>query len=116
MSTDRYMSFSEDGTEDSLEIASSDELDTLARIREQFGDKILATHTAHGDATAVVATEALLEVMTWLRDVENFVMCASLTAYDDLGSDPRFYVVYHLLDITHPERLRIKVGLPEKKA
>lgn len=116
MSTDRYSGFSEDGIEAEMEIATGAELDTLARLQEQFGSKIVATHTAHGDATAVVDAKAILEVMSWLKEEAGFAMCSSLTAYDDLGNDPRFYVVYHLINLANPERIRVKAGLPENKA
>ena len=51
----------------------------------------------------------------WLRDIAGFALMSDVTSYDDLGKDPRFYVVYHLVNLDTPERLRVKVGLPEKK-
>ena len=44
-------------------------------------------------------------------------LLSDVTAHDCHGqaSGPRFFVVYHMLNLDAPERLRVKVGLPEKK-
>ena len=115
MTTDRYSDFAED-----LEVAVTEdgtvvEPTTLEVLTATFGAKIVATHTNHGDATALVDAKAFLEVMQWLRDERGFALCSSVTGYDDLGKEPRFYAVYHLVNVTDPERIRVKVGLPEKK-
>jgi NADH-quinone oxidoreductase subunit C len=115
MTTDRYSDFADDEEIQTAVLDSEFDPTTLEKLQSIFGGKILATHTHHGDATALVDAKAILEVMTWLRDEAGFALCSSLTAYDDLGKDPRFYVVYHLVNVINPERIRVKVGLPEKK-
>lgn len=91
-------------------------LTTLERLVEQFGKKVLNTSTRLGEATAVVDAKSLGKVMTWLRDEAGFALLSDLTAYDTEDSKLRFFVVYQLTNMDEPERLRIKVGLSEKKA
>ena len=90
-------------------------LTTLERLVEQFGKKVLSTGARLGEATAIVDAKSLGKVMTWLRDEAGFVLLSDLTAHDSHGSKPRFFVVYQLTNMDEPERLRIKVGLSEKK-
>lgn len=93
------------------------ELSTLEKLVEQFGKKVLSTSTRLGEATAIVDAKSLVKVMTWLRDEADFVLLSDLTAHDSYGNGGklRFFVVYQLTNLDLPERLRIKVGLPEKK-
>ena len=90
-------------------------LTTLERLTEQFGKKVLDTSNRLGEATAVVDAKSLGKIMTWLRNEAGFILLSDVTAYDAHGSKPRFFVVYQLTNMDAPERLRIKVGLPEKK-
>lgn len=119
MSDDPQSRYDEFAEEAAAPIAESDdpteERSTLERLSAQFGDKILSTSTRLGEATAIVEAKAITEVMTWLRDEAGFALLSSLTAHDCHGQEPRFFVVYHLTNVTDPERLRVKVGLPEKK-
>ncbi len=88
---------------------------TLERLGEHFGDKILSSSTRLGEATATVEPKALAEVMQWLRDEGGFALLSDLTAHDCHGTEPRFWVIYQLTNVVAAERLRVKVGLPEKK-
>lgn len=95
----------------------------LQRLLEKFPDAVLSSHAEHGDETAVVAPDRLLEVMQFLRDdeVTSFEMLTDVTGVDYLGVQPgvrpsvgpRFEVVYHLNSLSKNQRLRIKVGLEE---
>ena len=89
----------------------------LARLLAERSDAVLATHAQHGDATAVVKRESVVEVLRFLRDDDEcrFSMLADLTAVDRLeqGGDPRFEVVYHLFSLERKARVRIKAGVPD---
>ena len=88
----------------------------LQRLQEKFGDAVLDTHNFRGDETAVVDREAIIEMLTWLRDDPElkFDMLTDLTAVDYLPAEPRFAVVYHLYSVSKKHRLRIKVPVPEE--
>ncbi|MEN8183722.1 MAG: NADH-quinone oxidoreductase subunit C [Myxococcota bacterium] len=88
----------------------------LARLLAELPEAVLETHAHRGDATATVAHERIVEVLTLLRDGEglDFEMLVDLTAVDHLGREPRFEVVYHLYSVRQNHRVRIKVGVSEE--
>jgi NADH-quinone oxidoreductase subunit C len=88
----------------------------LDRLKEQFGDAVLSTHSQHGDDTAVIARERIREVLTFLRDDPElaFNYPVDLTCVDHYGREPRFEVVYHLYSIDKKHRVRVKCGVPEE--
>jgi NADH-quinone oxidoreductase subunit C len=110
----------------------------LDLVSKHFGDAVLGTSTAAGDAMVLVRRERLLELMTWLRDdakaAMNVLVDVTVVDFGDyppelrsavsplreghtsgLTSDtlPRFEVVYHLLSMTLNHRLRVKCPLAE---
>ena len=92
----------------------------LARLRERFGDRVLATHDHCGDHTAVVGREAIVDVLAYCRDdaALRFEVLMDLSAVDYLRfpgreDGPRFDVVYHLYSIAGNHRLRLKVAVEE---
>jgi NADH-quinone oxidoreductase subunit C len=88
----------------------------LEKLKERFGDAILAVHSDLGDDTALVARERIVEIMTFLRDdpALKFNFAMDLTGVDYLGETPRFEVVYHLYSMERKARVRIKARLPEE--
>ena len=95
----------------------------LARLRERLGDRVLATHEYHGDHTAVVAREGLLDALAFCRDEPDlrFDLLADLTAVDysrfpGREDGPRFEVVYHLYSVPHNHRVRLKVRVEQDDA
>jgi len=98
-------------------------LTILADLRERFGAAVVETHDQHGDHTAVVRRESLVEVLRHCRDLPAlaFDMLTDLTAVDYLKfpgreDGPRFEVVYHLYSLAHNHRLRVKVSVEEDDA
>ncbi len=90
----------------------------LRRLIQLLPDALLATHADHGDATAVVRSERLPDVLSHLKqDPElRFEMLSDVTAVDLLPRVPRFEVVYHLYSVAKNHRVRIKVAVPEDRA
>ena len=95
----------------------------LADLRQRFGAAVVETHDQHGDHTAVVRCEHLVEILRHCRDVPAlaFDMLTDLTAVDYLRfpgreDGPRFEVVYHLYSLRHNHRLRLKVRVEEDDA
>ena len=92
----------------------------LARLRERFGDRILATHDYRGDHTAVLSREGIVPALTFCRDdaALAFDMLVDLTAVDysrfpGREDGPRFEVVYHLYSVAHNHRVRLKVPVEQ---
>jgi len=87
----------------------------LERIEALLPDAILDRHDFRGDLTIVLDGGRLLEVID-LIFTEGFQMLLDITAVDFLDRDPRFDVVYHLLNLTNQDRLRIKVRVNDGEA
>lgn len=87
----------------------------LSKLKETFGDAIVATHSDFGDDTAVVRRDRIVEICTFLRDDPElrFDLAMDLTGVDYLGEEPRFEVVYHLYSLEKKHRVRIKARVPE---
>ena len=92
----------------------------LARLRGRLGARVLDTHEHHGDHTAVVTAEGIVDTLRFCRDEPDlgFDMLMDLTAVDYLKypgreDGPRFDVVYHLYSVTHNHRVRLKVPVEQ---
>jgi NADH-quinone oxidoreductase subunit C len=90
---------------------------SLKLLAEGFPDEVRETRFVHGDAMAVISPGALRKVMEFLKNDTRllFDVLVDITAVDYLGQEPRFEVVYHLLSLSHNQRLRIKVGVNGEK-
>jgi len=88
---------------------------SLRRLESLCPGALVDTRERFGEATAVVESDRLIEVLQALRDDEvlAFEMLADLTAVDRLGREPRFEVVYHLLSVSKHQRIRIVVPIAE---
>ena len=69
---------------------------------------------SHGEVTAYVPRESIVEVCRFLKMQHGFDMLADLNGADrGPEEDPRFEVIYHLFSTKHFQRLRLKVLLSE---
>ena len=80
-----------------------------------LGDAVLSSRIAFGELTVVVRHEAIVEVLTRLRDDPG---CRFISFIDICGADypereKRFDVVYHLLSPRHNTRIRVKLEADE---
>ena len=82
----------------------------LRLLAERLPAALRGTHAQHGDATAQVDPEQVLEVLRLLRDAPElaFEMLTDLTCVDYCGEEPRFEVVYHLYSVAKNHRVRVK--------
>lgn len=109
--------------------------DIPARLREQFGDKILEVAEFRGETTITVVPEHLPAVAQMLRDQVGFDQLVDVSALDwhlqaknapnpdgvmwnsgdldELQVPARFQVLYHLLSHSLNARLRLTVLLKE---
>lgn len=80
----------------------------IERIEELLPGAVLDHHAFRGDQTIVVDRSRLLEVVDAIF-ADGFQQLLDVTAVDFLERDPRFDVVYHFLNLTSQDRLRLKV-------
>jgi NADH-quinone oxidoreductase subunit C len=88
-------------------------LDAIAaRVAEVLGAKILSLAIAFEDLTITVAPEAIVEVVTALRDDPElqFISFVDLCGVDWPEREKRFDVVYHFLSPRKNHRVRIKLA------
>ena len=76
---------------------------------------VLGTYHEHGQACLIVNPEAVLCALRWLRDTpgQEYRFLASLHGVDYLPAEPRFGVVYELLNMDRAERLRVRAALAD---
>src|SRR3989338_65043 len=78
----------------------------LDRLKENFGPAILETHSQHGNETAVVEKDKIVEIIRFLKDAAglefNFMM--DLAGVDYPERRERFEVVYHLYSLKTKKR------------
>jgi NADH/F420H2 dehydrogenase subunit C len=86
----------------------------IEHIDEQLPKVILDRHAFRGDQTIVVSPERFEEVIG-LVFREGFQLLLDITAVDWFQRDPRFDVVYHLLNLANQERLRLKVRVNDRE-
>lgn len=115
----------------------------IDRLRDKFSSAIVATSHFRGDETAIVTKEAIVPVLTYLKDHLGFDVLIDLCGADyfappqpsthprqadfsavsrwrndvvPVKEGERFEVVYHLYSIEKKCRLRIKVRVSEADA
>ncbi len=85
------------------------------KLRERFGDAILATRVGLNGLEAKVEPQRLLEICQFLRDDPeldfNFLRCISAV---DWLNDGEFEVVYHLFSFRQLHEMVIKVRVPRQ--
>ena len=95
------------------EIPAADPLATLgAHVAAALGPKVLAHEVAFGELTVTVEREAIVDVVTFLRDDAQcrFISIVDVCGVDYPEREQRFDVVYHLLSPHRNQRIRIKLA------
>jgi NADH-quinone oxidoreductase subunit C len=82
-------------------------------LNEAAEGSVLGTYHEHGQACLIVDPERILDVLGWLRDSpgQEYRSLSSLHGVDYLPAEPRFGVVYELLNMPRVERLRVRAAL-----
>ena len=90
---------------------------------QELGDHVAASlepavldrQIAYGELTLLVPGEAIVRVLTFLRDDSRclFVSLMDLCGADYPGREKRFDIVYHLISYRHNRRIRVKVEADE---
>jgi NADH-quinone oxidoreductase subunit C len=86
--------------------------DVAARVVEALGPRLVAHEIAYEELTIEVAAEAIVDVVTLLRDDPElqFVSLIDICGVDWPQREKRFDVVYHLLSPRKNHRIRVKLA------
>ena len=85
-------------------------LEALAeRASSGLDGNIIGSAMAFGELTLTVRRDAILSVITWLRD-DGFISIIDICGVDYPERAERFDVVYHLLDPHRNIRVRVKLS------
>ena len=83
-------------------------------LRTEDASWIVDVVDAHGEVTAIVPRESIVDVCWVLKTKYGFDLLADLCGADrGPEEEPRFEVNYHLFSTKHYSRLRLKVLLSE---
>ncbi|MEO8574970.1 MAG: NADH-quinone oxidoreductase subunit C [Pyrinomonadaceae bacterium] len=84
------------------------------KLKSENLDWVSEVIEAHGEVTAIVPRESIVDVCGFLKDQHGFDLLADVCGADrGPEEDPRFEVNYHLFSTHHYNRLRLKVLLSE---
>src|SRR6476620_11443738 len=83
------------------------------QLNDTLDGSVLGTYYEHEQGCLIVDPEQVLEVLEWLRDTpgQEYRFLSSLHGVDYLPAEPRFGVVYELLNMPRVERLRVRAAL-----
>ena len=83
-------------------------------LRTEDASWIVDVVDAHGEVTAIVPRESIVDVCWVLKTKYGFDLLADICGADrGPEEEPRFEVNYHLFSTKHDSRLRLKVLLSE---
>ncbi len=82
-------------------------------LKDQFGEQVTEVSTYRGQNFAVVAPEAVVPVIEYLKLEQDFDYLVDITAVDYPQRTPRFDLVYILYSFSRNERLRVKTRIGE---
>jgi NADH-quinone oxidoreductase subunit C len=88
---------------------------TAKELNDAADGSVLGTYHEHGQACLIVDPDRILDVLRWLRDTpgQEYRFLSSLHGVDYLPAEPRFGVVYELLNMSRVERLRVRAALSD---
>lgn len=89
--------------------------EAVEKIETRFQDYILLKNSFRDELSLTVTKDNLIEIMTFCKNDLGFDYLVDLTAVDNLGTNPRYEVVYELYSYSDSCHLRIKVGVDESE-
>ena len=89
--------------------------EAVKKIEAKFQDNILLKNSFRDELSLTITKDSLIEIMTFCKKDLGFDYLVDLTAVDNLGSNPRYEVVYELYSYSDSCHLRIKVGVDESE-
>ena len=92
-----------------------DSSEAVEKIETRFQDNILLKNSFRDELSLTVTKDSLIEIMTFCKNDLGFDYLVDLSAVDNLGTNPRYEVVYELYSYSDSCHLRIKVGVDESE-
>ena len=89
--------------------------EAVKKIETRFQENILLKNSFRDELSLTVTKDSLIEIMTFCKKDLGFDYLVDLTAVDNLGTNPRYEVVYELYSYSDSCHLRIKVGVDESE-
>ena len=89
--------------------------EAVEKIETRFQENILLKNSFRDELSLTVSKDSLIEIMTFCKNDLGFDYLVDLTAVDNLGTNPRYEVVYELYSYSDSCHLRIKVGVDESE-
>lgn len=92
---------------------SSTQLAVLDDLKQAFGVTVLEVTEHVGDVFVLVSRDAIIPVLTRLKETHRFIYLADLFGVDRFTTDDRFEVVYNLVSLATSTRLFVRARVPE---
>ena len=89
--------------------------EAVEKIETRFQNNILLKNSFRDELSLTVTKDSLIEIMTFCKNDLGFDYLVDLSAVDNLGTNPRYEVVYELYSYSDSCNLRIKVGVDESE-
>ena len=89
--------------------------EAVEKIETRFQNNILLKNSFRDELSLTVTKDSLIEIMTFCKKELGFDYLVDLTAVDNLGTNPRYEVVYELYSYSDSCHLRIKAGVDESE-
>lgn len=89
--------------------------EAVEKIETRFQNNILLKNSFRDELSLTVTKDSLIEIMTFCKNDLGFDYLVDLSAVDNLGTNPRYEVVYELYSYSDSCHLRIKVGVDESE-
>jgi NADH-quinone oxidoreductase subunit C len=99
------------------DVIQRDPLKTLSEhVTDALGDAIIGSEIAFGQLTLLVQREAIVPVVTFLRDDPQcrFIAFLDVCGVDFPEREERFEVVYHFLSPHLNQRIRVKLSVDDE--
>lgn len=84
------------------------------QLTAKFGDRIASISEPYGLLTFATAKDAIIEVLSFLKDDVKYNFLTDITAVHYPGKKEGIAVVYHLHNMVERNRVRVKVFLNEQ--
>lgn len=86
----------------------------LIQLQGKFAASIIDVVEFRGEVTVTVKKDAIIDILSFLKQTLQYNLLTDLTAIDYLGKkEERFMMVYLLYSIPNKDRLRIKTPVTE---